>query len=226
MVAMSRDVLVLNKNWSAVGVVPMPRAINMLFSSYDDGEPKARIITPPPKGYYEVWEWKDWAALAPERGEDILMGVSRQYKVPEVVILTRYESIPVRRIHFCRRELWKRDNFTCQYCGVRPASDECTIDHVVPKSLGGDTSWNNCVLACYQCNSQKADRRPEDARKPRDKARARKWRGPSPMRLTKEPTKPDYSIIKGRVRVLESWKHWLSEMYWEVTLENDMTEDS
>ena len=226
MVAVSRDVLVLNRNWCAVGVVPMPRAVNMLFSSYEDGEPKARIITPPPNGSYEVWDWKDWASLTPESGEDSLAGVSRRYKIPEVVILTRYESIPVRRIHFCRRELWKRDNLTCQYCGVRPPNDECTIDHVVPKSLGGGTSWGNCVLACYQCNSQKADRRPEDARKPRDKQRARKWRGPSPMRLIKEPAKPDYSIIKGRVRVLDSWKHWLDEMYWEAPLENDMREEA
>lgn len=222
---MARDVLVLNRNWCAVGVVNMPRAINMLFSQYEDGEPKAKIITPPPKGSYEVWDWKDWAAFEPEPGEDALSGVSRAYRIPEVVLLSRYESVPVRRIHFCRRELWRRDAFTCQYCGTRPAEDECTIDHVVPKSLGGETSWTNCVLACYECNSQKADRRPEDARKPREKTRARKWRGPSPMKLLRPPQKPDYSILKGRIKVLDSWKHWLDEMYWEITLDNDMNEE-
>lgn len=225
MVALSRDVLVLNRNWCAVGVVPMSRAVNLLFSNYENGEPKARIVTPPPKGSYEMWEWKDWAAFSPSSDEDALRGVSRNYRVPEVVLLTRYESVPVRNLHFCRRELWRRDNFTCQYCGVRPAEDECTIDHVVPKSLGGETSWTNCVLACYQCNSQKADRRPEDARKPREKDRARRWRGGSPMRLMRPPTKPDYSIIRGRTKVLDTWRHWLDKMYWEVTLENDMVED-
>lgn len=226
MVAMSRDVLVLNRNWCAVGVISMPRAVGLLFSNYEDGEPKARVITPPPVGSYEVWDWKDWAEFEPWSEEESIRGVSRNYRPPEVILLSRYESIPVRRIHFCRRELWKRDAWTCQYCGVRPAEDECTIDHIVPKSLGGETSWSNCVLACYQCNSQKADRRPEDARKPREKDKARKWRGPSPMRLIKAPVKPDYSIIKAQTRILETWKHWLDKMYWEVTLENDMVEES
>lgn len=226
MVAMARDVLVLNRNWCAIGVVPMSRAINMLFSQYDDGEPKARIVTPPPGGSYEVWEWRDWAAFRPEPDEASLVGVSQSYRAPEVVLLSRYESVPVRKIHFCRRELWRRDGFLCQYCGVRPAEDECTIDHVVPKSLGGETNWTNCVLACYRCNSQKADRRPEEARRPREKEKARKWRGPSPMRLLKAPTKPEYTIIsKGRTRILETWRHWLDKMYWEITLDNDMEED-
>lgn len=225
MVATARDVLVLNRNWCAVGVVSMPRALNLLFAQYDNGEPKARIITPPPEGSYEVWEWSEWAEFSPDSEENSLRGVSKSYRVPEVVLLSRYESVPVRRIHFCRRELWRRDGFTCQYCGVRPAEDECTIDHVIPKSLGGETSWTNCVLACYRCNSQKADRRPEDARKPREKDRARRWRGPSPMKLLKAPTKPEYSIIKGRTRILDTWRHWLDKMYWEITLENDMEEE-
>lgn len=223
--ATARDVLVLNRNWCAVGVVSMPRALNLLFAQYDNGEPKARIITPPPEGSYEVWEWSEWAEFSPDSEENSLRGVSKSYRVPEVVLLSRYESVPVRRIHFCRRELWRRDGFTCQYCGVRPAEDECTIDHVIPKSLGGETSWTNCVLACYRCNSQKADRRPEDARKPREKDRARRWRGPSPMKLLKAPTKPEYSIIKGRTRILDTWRHWLDKMYWEITLENDMEEE-
>lgn len=226
MAVTSKDVLVLNRNWCAVGVVPIPKAMNLLFTSYEDGEPKARIITPPPKGSYEVWDWRDWSSMRPKPDEEVLVGVSRNYKVPEVVILSRYESLPIRRIHFCRRELWRRDNFTCQYCGIRPPEDECTIDHVVPKSLGGETNWTNCVLACYQCNSQKADRKPEEARKPKDKAKARKWKGSSPMRLIKTPCKPEYSIIRGRGKnmILDSWKHWLDKMYWEIPLENDMVD--
>jgi 5-methylcytosine-specific restriction endonuclease McrA len=226
MLATTRNTLVLNSNWCAVGVAPIHKAINLLFTNYDDGEPKARVITPPPKGSYEVWDWGQWSEFVPKEDEDAIAGASRRYLTPEVILLSRYDSMPIRKIHFCRRELWKRDNFTCQYCGVRPPDDECTIDHVVPKSLGGDTSWTNCVLACYRCNSQKADRKPEDARKPHDKSKSRRWRGPSPMKLMKTPAKPEYSIIRSRIKIPETWRHWLDRMYWEIPLESDMIEES
>ena len=223
--ATSRSVLLLNRNWSAVGVVRLPRAMALLFSEYDDGEPKARIITPPPKGGYEVWNWGDWSNLRPEEGEDGLLSASAVYKIPEVVLLTRYESMPIHKVNFCRKAIWKRDEFTCQYCAMKPLQDECTLDHILPKSLGGDTSWTNCVLACYQCNTQKADRRPEDAYRPKDRVKARRWTGPSPMRLLKSPEKPEYSFIRDRTKVLDTWRHWIDRLYWEVPLDNDMEED-
>jgi hypothetical protein len=226
MTATSRKVLVLNRNWCAVGVVGLPRAMALLFTEYEDGEPRARIITPPPKGGYEVWNWSDWAAVRPKEGEDGIVSARDIYRVPEVLLLSRYESVPNRRVNFCRRAIWKRDGFRCQYCGIQPPEDECTLDHVLPKSLGGETSWTNCVLACYQCNSQKADRLPNDAFRPHDRAKARKWRGPSPMRLLKEAKKPEYSVIKDKIRILDTWKHWLDRMYWDIPLENDMHEDS
>jgi hypothetical protein len=225
MVATSRKCLVLNRNWCAIGVVGLPRAMALLFSSYEDGEPKARIITPPPKGLYEIWDWSDWSELRPEAGEDGIVASKAIYKVPEVLLLSKYEYIPEQKINFCRRALWRRDDFRCQYCGIKPPEDECTLDHILPKSLGGGTSWSNCVLACYQCNSQKADRKPEDAFKPKDKEKARRWRGPSPMRLLKPPGKPDYSVIKDRTRILDTWRHWVDKAYWEITLDNDMEDE-
>lgn len=219
MTASAKKVLVLNRNWCAIGVVDMPEAIGLVFTSYDDGEPRARVVTPPPKGNYEVWDWKDWSSLRPREGEDGLVSASAVYKIPEVILLSRYESTPEQKVNFCRRSLWRRDDYTCQYCGRKPKEDECTIDHVIPRSLGGDTNWTNCVLACYRCNSQKADRRPEEAFRPKDKEKARKWVGPSPMRLLRKPAKPEYSVIKDKVRILDTWKHWLDRMYWEVPLD-------
>jgi 5-methylcytosine-specific restriction endonuclease McrA len=226
MASVSKKVLVLNRNWCAVGVVGLPRAVSLLFTHYEDGEPRARVITPPPKGSYEVWDWRDWSQMRPEAGEEGLVSASRVYKIPEVMLLTRYEGMPIQKVNFCRRAIWKRDNHTCQYCGIRPAQDECTLDHIVPRSLGGETSWANCVLACYQCNSQKADRRPEHATRPKDKAKARKWKGHSPMRLLKEPVRPEYSLIRDRVKILDTWKHWVDRLYWEMPLDNDMSDDS
>lgn len=222
-VCLKRKVLVLNSTWTAIGVASVSKAVTLLFNQYEDGEPKAKVITPPPIGEYETWTWKDWSSLRPSEGEDAIISPSEAYKIPEVILLTRYDSIPKQKVSFCRRAIWKRDLFTCQYCGRKPNQDECTIDHVVPRSQGGETSWTNCVLACYQCNSQKADRKPDEAVKTKD--RAKNWIGPSPMKLRKVPEKPSYSIFKDRVKVLDTWKHWVSEIYWEIPLENDMEED-
>lgn len=226
MAVASKKVLVLNRNWCAVGVVGLPKAISLLFTHYENGDPKAKIITPPPKGSYEVWEWSDWSNIRPALGEDTLVSATRVYKIPEVMLLTRYDGMPTQKVNFCRRAIWKRDGYTCQYCGIKPPQDECTLDHIVPRSLGGETSWTNCVLACYHCNSQKADRRPEEATRPRDKEKARKWRGPTPMRLMKTPIKPEYSVIKDRIKILDTWKHWIDRLYWDITLDNDMQEEA
>lgn len=217
-----KKVLVLNRSWSAVGVVDIPGAIGLIYTNYADGEPRARIVTPPPKGNYEIWDWRDWALLKPEEGETGLVSASRIYRIPEVILLSRHDSVPEHKVKFCRRSIWKRDGYTCQYCGKKPKEDECTLDHVIPRSMGGETSWINCVLACYRCNNQKADRTPENAIKPKDRERANKWVGPSPMRLIKKPCKPEYSVVKDATEILDTWKHWLDKLYWDVPLDNDM----
>lgn len=213
---LTSKVLVLNKSWFAVGLVSMTKAINLLFSEYKDGEPKARIITPPPKGNYEIWDWKEWSELRPETGENGIVSCSKIYKVPEVLLLSKYNSIPKQKVNFCRRAIWKRDNYTCQYCGEKPKEDECTLDHIIPKSLGGPTSWTNCVLACYRCNSQKANKKPEDAFRTKNH---KNWQGPSPMKLLKIPKKPKYSVVKDKIKILDTWKHWVDMAYWNITLE-------
>ena len=81
-------------------------------------------------------------------------------RVPEVVALAGYDRLPEAAVAFSRRNIFKRDHYTCQYCGVQPGTEELTIDHVIPRSQGGTSTWENCVLACVACNKQKADRTP------------------------------------------------------------------
>jgi len=139
------------------------------------------------------------------------------------LLLTRYDKMPNQKIRFCRRILYKRDGNKCQYCGIKPGSGEVSIDHVVPKSRNGKTTWENCVLACTQCNSQKADKLPEEAFKGMlSKENAKYWRGPSPMCLIKAPKKPKYSLLGAyKSRIPNSWSHFISEAYWETEMEND-----
>jgi 5-methylcytosine-specific restriction endonuclease McrA len=155
-----REVLVLNKGWTAVGIVSLERAIVMLFSAYKDGTPKAKIIDPQD---FQQFTWADWSVMKPKDGEERLAATSQDFRIPEVILLTRYEKMPQQKANFSRRTLFRRDNFQCQYCGGKPGSSELTLDHIQPKSRGGKTTWENIVCACVTCNARKADRTPDEA---------------------------------------------------------------
>lgn len=197
----NRRVLVLNKSWVAVGIVTMPRAMTLLFSEYKPGEPKAKIIDPED---YQQYTWKDWANLRPKDGEDVIFGTSSAFRVPKVIRLEKYDKIPNHKVAFSRRTIYKRDENICQYCGKKHNSNNLSIDHIKPKSRGGKTTWENCVLACIECNSKKANRTPEEAR----------------MKLIKKPTKPLVNFFKSDV-CCKTFEQFFSHAYWNVELEND-----
>jgi 5-methylcytosine-specific restriction endonuclease McrA len=162
----------------------------------------ARVVDP---NDYQLYEWSDWARLEPDDGEPFIQTVSFRLKVPEVISLTKYDRVPNRSVAFSRRNIFKRDKFSCQYCGKRPGSEELTIDHVEPRSLGGLTNWTNCVVACVECNAKKADRTPKQARMP----------------LKKEPAQPKWKPFYSSQGVrIDSWSKFISEVYWNVELEN------
>ena len=190
--------LVLNKSWTPVGTVNLERAIIMLFSTYENGVPKARVIDPES---YQTMTWDDWSKLKPLATDEVIRGANVMFKIPEVILLSRYDKLPNPKVHFSRRNLFKRDGQICQYCQKKFPAPELTIDHVNPRSRGGLTSWENCVLACVDCNSKKANRTPEEAG----------------MKLRKQPKKPHGKLIRydGLKRV-KSWEAFLGEAYWNV----------
>ena len=154
---------------------------------------------------YRLYDWADWSRLAPREGEPFIRTVTFRLRVPEVLTLTRHDKPRLTAVTFCRRNVFKRDHHTCQYCGDRPGGEELTIDHVTPRSQGGLTNWENCVLACVDCNARKANRTPEQAG----------------MRLRKPPTRPSWKPLYDASSVrIASWSRFLSEAYWSVTLED------
>ena len=192
---MQRPTLVLNRNWQAVGVVPVTRSLTLVC-----GE-RARIVDPYD---FQQYSWDDWAQLVPGDDELFIQSVSFRMRIPEVITLTNYDRVPTNVVTFSRRNIYKRDRYTCQYCFVQPGSEELTIDHVLPRSRGGTSTWENCVLACLNCNKRKADRLPDEARMPLRRAPFRpKW-------------KPMYAWHSMRI---ESWSKFLSEAYWNVELD-------
>jgi 5-methylcytosine-specific restriction endonuclease McrA len=191
---LQRPTLVLNRCWQPVGVVPVARTLSLVCAG------TARIVDHD----YQLYSWADWASLIPADDEPFIQGVGFRLRVPEVISLTRYDRQHRGSVPFSRRNLYRRDRFTCQYCGSRPGTTELTIDHVVPRSHGGLSTWVNCVLACVQCNRRKANRTPTQAR----------------MNLATTPIRPawhpQYAWPKTSPK---SWKQFLSDAYWNVELE-------
>ena len=149
-------VLVLNRCWQAIDVKTPAEAFAMMAtaaaSALDIGEGALRPVS-----------WQEWLTLA-VRPQDTGVGTSRGLvRSPTVLVLARYARMPRRRLCFSRRGLWQRDGGVCQYSGRRLQFDEANIDHVIPRSRGGATSWENCVLSDKRVNHRKGDRTPEEA---------------------------------------------------------------
>lgn len=199
---MTQPVLVLNKGWKPVGTVSLQRAIIMLFSDYEDDTPKAKIIEPES---YAVMTWEDWSKLKPRVDDAVIRAANVVFRCPEVIMLTRYDKFPEPKSHFSRRTLYKRDRYTCQYCLCKPGTEELTIDHIIPRSRGGLTTWENCALACVECNARKANRTPEEAK----------------MTLHCVPKKPKVNLFRSDLlKPVKSWEAFLGAAYWEVPLQD------
>jgi len=204
MSALARQkVLVLNRKWTPIAIVTMERAMCLVVGTYKSGEPKARIMDPTQD--FKLFKWADWRNFIPREGEGSIRGVSKSYRAPEIILLSRFDKLPEQKIHFSRRTIYRRDQNTCQYCDKRPGTAELTIDHIVPKSHGGKTNWDNCVLCCVSCNTRKANRTPEQAK----------------MKLLRKPYRPRFTLYRGDYRC-DSWQAILGEAYWSVELQNDM----
>jgi len=186
--------LVLNRNWQPVNVATVSRALVLLWND------SARVVDPDD---YRLYTWADWSQLRPSDDEHFIQAVRLKLRVPEVIVLSAYDRLPSAAVSFSRRNVFKRDHWACQYCGDQPGSEALTIDHVLPRSQGGTSTWENCVLACIGCNKRKADRTPHEAG----------------MRLRKEPVRPAWKPIYARDSVrIESWSKFVSETYWNVPL--------
>jgi 5-methylcytosine-specific restriction endonuclease McrA len=192
---LDRPTLVLNRNWQAVGVATVARSLTLVA-----GE-RARIVDPTD---FQQYTWADWARFIPDEDAPFVQAVTFRLRVPEVIVLTDYDRVPQNAVAFSRRNIYRRDRFACQYCGAQPGSEELTIDHVLPRSRGGTSTWENCVLACLDCNARKANRLPDEAHMP----------------LRSIPVRPMWKPMYGRHRVrIESWSKFLSEAYWTVELD-------
>lgn len=140
--ALNGRVLLLNQTYEPLGTVGVARAVVMVW-----------------KNSVTVEEWD---------GEHVLRTAREEFRVPSVIRRRVYVNVRRRReaAGMKRLRIYIRDKFRCQYCGDKKAAPQLTLDHILPRSRGGDNSPVNVVTACLACNNRKADRTPEEARMP------------------------------------------------------------
>jgi 5-methylcytosine-specific restriction endonuclease McrA len=151
---LDEPVLVLNRSWLAVNVANVRRAVCLVALGH------AHVVDPES---FSTHDFAGWLERSVGGNGDCLHAVSALFRVPEIIVLTRYNGRKTRGLKLSRRNILERDEHCCQYCGRRLDSSALTIDHVVPRSRGGQTVWENVVAACNLCNDRKGDRNPEEA---------------------------------------------------------------
>ncbi len=203
-IVLNEQVLVLNRFYTAIRVINARRAFTMLC------KPVAEIISVEDGQYitYDLESWTEIAELQRQFEPDAHAWVRTpqlQIAVPKIIRLFGYDRLPRQEVKLNRRNLYARDGNHCQYCGKTFPTRELTIDHVVPRVLGGNHSWTNLVCACVRCNARKGGRTP----------------GQANMWLIRKPVKPRrnpaITLRLGEARY-RSWKAFLDEAYWTVEL--------
>lgn len=204
--ALDASVLVLNKLYMAIHIISVRRAFCLLCKDL------AEVISME-DGQFATYDFESWRevsefrALHFERNEDDdwIRTVDTQIQVPRVIRLMSYDRLPKQTVKFNRRNIFARDNNQCQYCGKKFPTSELSLDHVVPRSQQGKSTWENIVCACLDCNVRKGGRTPKQAS----------------MKLIREPVKPKRSPLlnlKMTNAKYQSWRTFLENAYWNVEL--------
>jgi 5-methylcytosine-specific restriction endonuclease McrA len=192
-------VLVLNRNYLPVHVTSVRRAFSLLYQGI------ARAVD----NEYRTFDFQSWSALSVAVREESIGLVGGAIRIPRVILLLTYDRVPKRQIRFNRFNVYARDRNTCQYCGSRLSRPDLTLDHVIPRSQGGHSSWENIVCCCQPCNRRKGGRTPRQAA----------------MKLLRPARRPDWTPFVLDAMSLRGHRDWLPFLstvdaaYWNNELE-------
>jgi len=182
---LNSKVLVLNRSYLPVHITSVRRALTLLYC-----EIAVAVDTE-----YRTFDFQSWMHLEP-MGETLGL-VSRSMRLPRVILLRGFDRVPRREVRFSRFNVYARDRGQCQYCGRRFPRSELNLDHVVPRSRGGTSAWENVVCSCVGCNRTKGSRTP----------------GEAGMRLVRPPYRPQWTpfvVETYRQRRHADWLPFLS----------------
>ena len=160
--ALFSSVLVLNRFYLAVHVVNVRRAFGLLYREHAE-------VLDLNEGQYANYDFETWLEMSELRAEerqeadDWIRSVSFEILVPRVIRLLYFDKVPRQSTRFNRKNLFARDNNQCQYCARVLPANQLSIDHVMPRSQNGQTTWENVVACCVKCNTKKGGRTPQQA---------------------------------------------------------------
>jgi 5-methylcytosine-specific restriction endonuclease McrA len=198
------NVLVLNKHYMAIRIVGARRAFSLLFREL------AEVVSVE-QGRYSNYDFQSWCEVSELKrsfepdGQDWVSTVNFHIAVPRIIRLLFYDRLPRSEVKLNRRNIFARDRNRCQYCGQKYPTSELSLDHVIPRSMGGKSVWTNMVCACTDCNVKKGGRTPKQAQ----------------LTLIQKPVRPKRNplvhVHLGHQRY-RSWKQFLDHAYWSVEL--------
>ena len=189
------NVLVLNRLFQAIQVTSVRKAFCLLYKGH------VRAVAPD----YSTYDWEDWVDIPAQAHEDSIITPTLRIRIPRVVLLVDFDRLPRHEVRFTRKNIFYRDRNRCQYCGHKFQTRDLNLDHVVPLSRGGKSTWENVVCCCIKCNSRKGGLLPEEAG----------------MHLVRSAVKPRWhplvkiSFTTGQY---EAWKNFLDIAYWNAEL--------
>lgn len=195
---LNTKVLMLNRSYLPIHVTSVRRAFSLLYQGL------ARVVNE----QYQTFDFASWSDLSVSVHDEYVGLVSRGIRVPRVILLVTYDRVPKRQVRFSRFNIYARDNNMCQYCGGKFPRQELNLDHVIPRSKGGTSTWENVVCSCQSCNRRKGGRTPQEAK----------------VTLLRKPYKPKWTPFMQQTFSLARYEEWLpfvsmvDASYWNAEL--------
>jgi len=195
---LNTKVLILNRSYLPIHVTSVRRAFSLLYQGI------ARAVNE----QYRTFDFDSWSDLSVSVRDESVGLVNRVIRVPRVILLVGYDRVPKRQVRFSRYNIYARDNCPCQYCGRKLPRHELNLDHVIPRSRDGTSTWENVVCSCQECNRQKGGKTPQEAR----------------MNLLRKPYKPKWTPFMQETFNLSRYREWLPFLntvdvsYWNTEL--------
>jgi 5-methylcytosine-specific restriction endonuclease McrA len=200
---MSGDVLVLNRSFYAIHITSWQRALSLLYIDH------AAVVD----GDYHTYSFEDWrqiSAMTKDYPAGFINTPNFKIAIPEVIALKLYDHLPTTEVKFTRRNIYEHYGYRCCYCGNTFASPDLNLEHVIPRSRGGKTSWSNIVTSCIPCNLKKGNKLPSEAG----------------MELLIKPSKPKWRgsislMLNSPVKIRSSWQRFIDSAYWNGELDRE-----
>jgi len=195
---LNTKVLVLNQSYFPVHITSVRRAFSLLYQGL------AKVVDQ----QYRTFDYESWGVLSASLHEDTVGLVDRTIRVPRVILLVAYDRVPKRHVRFSRFNVFARDKNTCQYCGSKFSRSELNLDHIIPRSRGGLSTWENVVCSCFFCNRTKGGQLPAEAG----------------MYLIRQPFRPEWTPFMLETFSFKRYQEWLPYLnpvdaaYWNTEL--------